>query len=316
MVLGAACLLLQGEQLMERLYIPRLRVKKHWYVGLNPDPIDHSHPDVGKADAAAQDLLDHAAHAAQAAHQQHAAYTHGGHTAAHAPQHTPPQPPPPPQQQQPAHASIPTQPLAQAQQQQQPQTGGHAPALPQPPPPQATHPQPAQQQPTQQPAQQPTNPPAQQQQQPPKDMSAVLKVKERIDNYAKQFGQVRVCVWTHEAKQQLRQAHQKVVCMCAPWPLDKDSSRQDTTLSREDWADPLQPAASSDSKHTHLQQDRCIPLAPTTVGISPWWSGCTLLIRCAATAHGHHTHVCRRLPKRSWTPCGTSTSPCLRQSQP
>lgn len=265
MVLGVACLLLQGEQLIERLYIPRLRVKKNWYVGLNPDPIDHSHPDVGKADAAAHDLLDHAARAAQAAHHQHAAHTHGGHTAAHAPQHTPqqPPPPPPPPQQQPAHASIPTQPLAQAQQQQQPQTGGHAPALPQPPPPQAAHPQPAQQHPTQQPAQQPTNPPAQQQQQQaqaaqqqqqqrPKDMSAVLKVKERIDNYAKQFGQVRVC-GTHVAKQQSRQAgRDRKMCVCVlPAARDKDSSRQDTTLSREDWADPLQPGASSDSKHTH-----------------------------------------------------------------
>ena len=27
--------------------IPPLRVKKNWYVGLNPDPVDHSHMDVG-----------------------------------------------------------------------------------------------------------------------------------------------------------------------------------------------------------------------------------------------------------------------------
>lgn len=27
--------------------MPRLRVRKNWYVGLNPDPVDHSHPDVG-----------------------------------------------------------------------------------------------------------------------------------------------------------------------------------------------------------------------------------------------------------------------------
>lgn len=196
-------LCLQGEQLLDRLYIPRLRVRKNWYVGLNPDPVDHSHPDIGKAEGA-ENPFDHAAHAAQAAHQAaaaHATPSHAGHGAGTAhhppPPHPHPPPPPHPQQHQPAQAtSIPTQPLAQGQQPQQ-QAGGHAPAVPQSPPPPAAHtqPQPAQQQQpaTQQPA---TQQPAQQQQQPatqqqpPQDMSAVLKVKERIDNYAKQFGQV------------------------------------------------------------------------------------------------------------------------------
>ncbi|CAL8462321.1 g1854 [Coccomyxa elongata] len=36
-----------GEVLAEKLVVPRLRVRKDWYKGLDPDPIDHSHPDVG-----------------------------------------------------------------------------------------------------------------------------------------------------------------------------------------------------------------------------------------------------------------------------
>lgn len=31
----------------QTLYIPKLRVKKDWHVGVNPDPTDHRHPDVG-----------------------------------------------------------------------------------------------------------------------------------------------------------------------------------------------------------------------------------------------------------------------------
>lgn len=30
----------------DKLEIPRLRVKKDWHVGLHPDPVDRSHPDV------------------------------------------------------------------------------------------------------------------------------------------------------------------------------------------------------------------------------------------------------------------------------
>lgn len=41
--------LLQGEQLAEKLAVPRLRVHKDWFVGLAEDFIDHSHPDVGAA---------------------------------------------------------------------------------------------------------------------------------------------------------------------------------------------------------------------------------------------------------------------------
>lgn len=43
---------LQGEIMAERITLPRLRVRKEWYVGLNPDPLDHSHPDVGDEDKA------------------------------------------------------------------------------------------------------------------------------------------------------------------------------------------------------------------------------------------------------------------------
>ena len=31
----------------ESLTVPRLKVRKFWYKGLNPDPNDHSHPDLG-----------------------------------------------------------------------------------------------------------------------------------------------------------------------------------------------------------------------------------------------------------------------------
>uniref|UniRef100_A0A5B7BQS9 DEX1 C-terminal domain-containing protein n=1 Tax=Davidia involucrata TaxID=16924 RepID=A0A5B7BQS9_DAVIN len=35
-----------GYMMSDKLEIPRLRVKKDWYVGLHPDPVDRSHPDV------------------------------------------------------------------------------------------------------------------------------------------------------------------------------------------------------------------------------------------------------------------------------
>jgi len=35
-----------GEQLPHKLVVPRLKVKKNWFAGLNPDPTDHEHPDV------------------------------------------------------------------------------------------------------------------------------------------------------------------------------------------------------------------------------------------------------------------------------
>lgn len=164
-------------------------MRKNWFVGLNPDPVDHSHPDIGKADGA-ENPFQHAAHAAPAAHQHQPTASHAGATPGHAAQQHPP--PPPHAQQQPAHAaSIPTQPLAQGQQQQQGSVGSGAPAVPQSPSPQpqVQH-QPQAQQPQQaQPQQQPS---AQQQSpQPLKDLSAVLKVKERIENYEKQFGEVR-----------------------------------------------------------------------------------------------------------------------------
>ncbi|KAL4443840.1 hypothetical protein ABPG75_011577 [Micractinium tetrahymenae] len=36
-----------GEEAAQRLTVPRLRVRQDWHKGLNPDHVDHSHPDVG-----------------------------------------------------------------------------------------------------------------------------------------------------------------------------------------------------------------------------------------------------------------------------
>ena len=47
---------LQGDALSvaHSFYVPPLKVRKDWFEGLNPDPIDHKHPDVGNlADAQA-----------------------------------------------------------------------------------------------------------------------------------------------------------------------------------------------------------------------------------------------------------------------
>lgn len=44
----------QGEalSLAHSFSVPPLKVRKDWYEGLNPDHVDHSHPDVGtKTDA-------------------------------------------------------------------------------------------------------------------------------------------------------------------------------------------------------------------------------------------------------------------------
>lgn len=32
--------------MVDKLIVPRRKVKKNWYVGLDPDPVDRSHPDV------------------------------------------------------------------------------------------------------------------------------------------------------------------------------------------------------------------------------------------------------------------------------
>ncbi|XP_077216185.1 protein DEFECTIVE IN EXINE FORMATION 1-like isoform X2 [Tasmannia lanceolata] len=37
---------ISGYLMTERLEVPRLKVRKNWYVGLHPDPVDRSHPDV------------------------------------------------------------------------------------------------------------------------------------------------------------------------------------------------------------------------------------------------------------------------------
>jgi len=39
-----------GEQAGDKMYLPRLRVRKNWHVGLNPDHVDHSKPDVNDPD--------------------------------------------------------------------------------------------------------------------------------------------------------------------------------------------------------------------------------------------------------------------------
>jgi hypothetical protein len=42
------CLLcrISGYMMMDKLEVPRRKVRKDWHVGLNPDPVDRSHPDV------------------------------------------------------------------------------------------------------------------------------------------------------------------------------------------------------------------------------------------------------------------------------
>lgn len=42
------CLLsrVSGYMVVDKLEVPRRKVRKNWYVGLNADPVDRSHPDV------------------------------------------------------------------------------------------------------------------------------------------------------------------------------------------------------------------------------------------------------------------------------
>lgn len=40
------CTRVSGYLMMDKLEVPRRRVRKNWYVGLHPDPVDRSHPDV------------------------------------------------------------------------------------------------------------------------------------------------------------------------------------------------------------------------------------------------------------------------------
>lgn len=35
-----------GYLMMDKLEVPRRKVRKNWYVGLHPDRVDRSHPDV------------------------------------------------------------------------------------------------------------------------------------------------------------------------------------------------------------------------------------------------------------------------------
>lgn len=41
-----------GYMMMDKLEVPRRKVRKDWYVGLNPDPVDRSHPDVNDSSIA------------------------------------------------------------------------------------------------------------------------------------------------------------------------------------------------------------------------------------------------------------------------
>lgn len=42
----------------DKLEIPRLKVKKDWHVGLHPDPVDRSHPDVHDDQLIQEALMD------------------------------------------------------------------------------------------------------------------------------------------------------------------------------------------------------------------------------------------------------------------
>lgn len=46
-----------GYMMSDKLEIPRMKVKKDWHVGLHPDPVDRSHPDVHD-DQLIQEALD------------------------------------------------------------------------------------------------------------------------------------------------------------------------------------------------------------------------------------------------------------------
>ncbi|KAL2509891.1 Protein DEFECTIVE IN EXINE FORMATION 1 [Forsythia ovata] len=47
-----------GYMMSDKLEIPRLKVKKDWYVGLHPDPVDRSHPDVHDDQLIQEALMD------------------------------------------------------------------------------------------------------------------------------------------------------------------------------------------------------------------------------------------------------------------
>ncbi|KAI8464347.1 MAG: hypothetical protein J3K34DRAFT_492220, partial [Monoraphidium minutum] len=167
-----------GERLSQSLRVPRLRVRRNWFVGVNPDPVDHSHPDVG---------------AAAAAFETHAAGKHkaGHHKGKHVKPHKsskPDSPSPSPAAgaatQPPAASPSPAAGQAQAQQQQPP-----APAAAQPPP------APAAQQQQQQPAAgagggaAAQGTPAPGSTLSPSDQAAVLKLRENIEGLRTKYGQ-------------------------------------------------------------------------------------------------------------------------------
>lgn len=44
--IGFVLLRASGYLMSDKLVVPRRRVRKNWFEGLNPDPVDRSHPDV------------------------------------------------------------------------------------------------------------------------------------------------------------------------------------------------------------------------------------------------------------------------------
>ena len=48
--------------MIDKLVVPRRKVKKNWYVGLDPDPVDRSHPDVKDDQIIVEAELEKSAH--------------------------------------------------------------------------------------------------------------------------------------------------------------------------------------------------------------------------------------------------------------
>ena len=199
------CVLHQGEKLTDVLQVPRLRVRKDWYVGLHDDPVDHSHPDVG-GNTGANNPYEKAVHGGGGA----------GSTATGGKRSSSPHAAirvmnvsqgPAAGTKEPAAAAagkspagVGQQPQQQPQQQHQQAPGGSVPPAGQPkvqqqqqqqPPPQAAQQQQGQTQQTQQ---------QQQQQQPsasspapaltPEAKEGAAKFRQKLKDYAAQFGQV------------------------------------------------------------------------------------------------------------------------------
>jgi len=66
-----------GETAAYKLTLPRLRVRRDWYVGLDPEPIDHSHPDVGDSGGGGSVDVAAGVHVDSATQQQQQQQQHG-----------------------------------------------------------------------------------------------------------------------------------------------------------------------------------------------------------------------------------------------